>query len=223
MSIENQGPRRWDASTHYQDVRVARGYDAERFSSLAGRIFNDRERGLLRSVFSGLLPAGSSIADIPCGTGRLAESLLDAGFRVHGMDISAQMLEVANERLKRFGERFSTEVADARELVHAPPRFDGVLCARVLMHFPLDEQIGFLRGVAALTRGPIVINHSFDSPYQRLRRQAKALLRHQRPARYPISNEQISHLFESCGLRETQRHRLAAPISEAVYLVAMPR
>lgn len=219
MSLENPKGIGWDANTHYRDIRVARDYDAERFSSLAGRIFNERERNLIRSIFARMLPSGACVADIPCGTGRLAEPLLDAGFRVHGMDISAQMLEVASDRLRRFGDRFSTEVADARSLAAVAPRFDGVLCARVLMHFPFDEQVDFLRGVAALTQGPIVVNHSFSSSYQRLRRRVKAVLGHQPPARFPVSDGNIRRLLDSCGLREVQRHRLAAPISEAVYLV----
>lgn len=222
MSLENRNGIGWDANTHYRDSRVARDYDARRFSSLAGRVFNERERKLIRSIFSHALPSGAHIADIPCGTGRLAEPLLEAGFRVHGMDISAQMLEVAGERLRRFGERFSTQVADARSLTEDAARFDGVLCARVLMHFPFDEQVAFLRGVAAITRGPIVINHSFSSPYQRMRRRVKALLGHQPPARFPITDGQIRRLLDACGLREVQRRRLAAPISEAVYLVVKP-
>lgn len=223
MSSKSHEGNGWDANTHYRDTRIARNYDGERFSSLAGRVFNDRERRLVRSIFARLLPAGARVADIPCGTGRLAEPLLEAGFRVHGMDISEQMLQVAHERLGRFGDLFSTEVADARSLAESDPRFDGVLCARVLMHFPLDEQIAFLRGVAALSRGPIVINHSFSSPYQRLRRRVKSLLGHQPSARFPITEEQVHRLLDACGLRETQRHRLAAPISEAVYIVVLPR
>lgn len=222
MSTQNRNATGWDANTHYRDQRVARDYDAQRFSSLAGRVFNERERNLIRGIFVASLAPGARIADIPCGTGRLAEPLLDAGFRVHGMDISAQMLEVAGDRLRCFDDRFSTEVADARALAPDHPRYDGVLCARVLMHFPFDEQVEFLRGVATLTHGPIVINHSFSSPYQRLRRRVKSMLGHQPPARFPITQEQIVRLLDACGLRERKRHRLAAPISEAIYLVVAP-
>src|SRR5690606_8056132 len=114
-------------------------------------------------AFSSLAP-GARIADIPCGTGRLAEPLLAAGYRVHGMDISQQMLDVARRRLERFGEQFSVEVANAKTLDEPAEPFDGVLAARVLMHFDLEEQIEFLRGAAKLTNGIVVINHSYSSP-----------------------------------------------------------
>ena len=211
----------WDANAHYQDLRVATDYDAQRFTSLAGRVFNDLERRLIVRAFAAIR-AGGRIADVPCGTGRLAEPLLAAGYRVHGMDISQQMLDVAARRLSRFGDAFTTEVANAKELLPSSTPFDGALCARVLMHFALDEQIEFLRGVAQLTHGIVVINHSFSSPYQRFRRGAKRALRHQAPARHPVSNGEISRLLSGAGLRELKRYRLNPMVSEAVYIVAAP-
>lgn len=212
----------WDANAHYKDDKVAKEYDAVRFSSTAGRVFNDWEQRTVVAAFAGL-PAGARIADIPCGTGRLAEPLLAAGYKVHGMDISKEMLDVASGRLTRFGAAFTTEVADAKTLTRSHDQYDAVLCARVLMHFELDEQIEFLRGVTQITRGPIVINHSFSSPYQRLRRGLKRVLGHQAPARYPVTRAQIDRLLGASGLREARHQRLNAVISEAIYIVAEPR
>lgn len=209
----------WDANVHYQDERVANRYDDARFSSLAGRVFNDREKRLVVRAFAELA-RGARIADIPCGTGRLAEPLLDAGFRVHGMDISRQMLDVAHRRLARFGDAFTTAVVDAKKIDVPDEPFDGVLCARVLMHFDLDEQIEFLRGVAKLTRGIVVINHSLSSPYQRFRRKVKKALGHQAPARRPVTDAEIRRLLGESGLVETRRSRMNRAISEAVYVVA---
>lgn len=211
----------WDANVHYQNERVASDYDAQRFTSLAGRVFNGMERRLIVRAFSAV-KAGGRIADIPCGTGRLAEPLLAVGYRVHGVDISPQMLDVAKGRLTRFGEAFTTEVANAKELMVPSTSFDGVLCARVLMHFELEEQIEFLRSVAQLTRGIVVINHSLSSPYQRFRRGVKRALGHQAPARHPVSSAEISRLLSAAGLRELKEYRLNPMVSEAVYIVATP-
>jgi 2-polyprenyl-3-methyl-5-hydroxy-6-metoxy-1,4-benzoquinol methylase len=217
--VERPSAPDWDANAHYQDLRVAADYDAQRFTSVAGRVFNKLERSLIVRAFAAI-SAGGRIADVPCGTGRLAEPLLAAGYRVHGMDISQQMLDVATRRLSRFGDAFTTEVANAKELLPRPTSFDGVLCARVLMHFALDEQIEFLRGVARLTRGIVVINHSFSSPYQRVRRGAKRALGHQAPARHPVNSAELSRLLSGAGLRELKRYRLNPIVSEAVYIVA---
>ena len=75
------------------------------------------------------------------------------------------MLDVARRRRDRFGARFTVQVADVHELAKAEyKRYDAALCARVLMHFPLDEQIEFLKSVAQLTKGPIVLTQSLSSP-----------------------------------------------------------
>ncbi|MCX7193035.1 MAG: methyltransferase domain-containing protein, partial [Proteobacteria bacterium] len=170
--IDNRN--KWNPALYYKDSEVAREYDRVRFSSPAGRVFNYLERKIIRACFSDL-PRNTVVLDFPCGTGRLAEILLESGLRVHGADISGEMLEVARKRLARFGERFTSEIADALTRIDCKPQFDASLCARVLVHFPLETQIEFMRGVASMTRERIVINHSLNSPYQRFRRQIKKL------------------------------------------------
>jgi 2-polyprenyl-3-methyl-5-hydroxy-6-metoxy-1,4-benzoquinol methylase len=209
----------WDANEHYKDQSVAVEYDAARFSSIPGRVFNKWEKRVIAECFS-TLPAGAALVDMPCGTGRLAEPLLTLGYRVHGMDISAEMLEVAKQRLRSFGDRFTSEVADAQKIRQASVEYDGALCARVLMHFTLEQQIEFLAGVRQLSKGIVVINHSLSSPYQRFRRWVKRLLGHQAPARFPVTNDEIKRLLQGAGLREVRRYRLLSMISEAVYIVA---
>ena len=41
----------WDPVTHYKEIAVAERYDRERFSSLAGRVFNALERYCMRRTF----------------------------------------------------------------------------------------------------------------------------------------------------------------------------
>jgi 2-polyprenyl-3-methyl-5-hydroxy-6-metoxy-1,4-benzoquinol methylase len=209
----------WNPDIHYKNQSVAREYDRVRFSSLPGRVFNALEKRTIVKCFA-TLPVGKTIVDMPCGTGRLADALLSHGYKVHGMDISAEMLAVAQARLKTYGDRFSSEVADAKHLAKDAAGYDGALCARVLMHFPLEQQIEFLTGVGQLSRGRVVINHSLSSPYQRLRRRIKRYLGHQESARHPITNKEIKQLLDGAGLREVRRYRLWSLISEAIYIVA---
>lgn len=209
----------WNPDEHYKSHRVAVEYDKRRFSSVAGRVFNHLEKRMIAACFHGVAKA-KKIVDVPCGTGRLAEALLANGYSVHGMDISEEMLLVAKQRLGPYGSMFTTEVADVKRLTADVQTYDGALCARVLMHFPLYQQIEFLTGVARLSRSIVVINHSLDSSYQRLRRRFKRLLGHQESALHPISNSDIHVLLKSAGLREIKRRRLFSMVSEAVYIVA---
>lgn len=211
----------WNANTHYQDKKIASDYDNARFSSVAGKVFNALEKKTILKSFN-LLQSDAKIADMPCGTGRLAESLLENGYRIHGMDISDDMLGVARSRLSEFGDKFTTEVANAKDLSQEHEQYDGVLCARVLMHFDLEEQIAFLQGVSRITRGPILINHSYSTPYLRLRRKLKSLLGHQASSRFPITDFEIERLLKESNLKEVNRFRLNPMISEAIYILALP-
>ena len=211
----------WNSADHYKDARVARDYDRERFSSLAGRVYNLLEKRLVRLTFEGL-PKNTTIVDVPCGTGRLAEVLLDSGYSVTGIDISAPMLEIARQRVQHHGDRFQTHVIDARILAGTGLQFDCALCARVLMHLPLPEQIEFLRNVAAVTRRRVVFTQSLDTPYHRFRRHLKRLLGHQAPAVTPSRLRSCEHLVVAAGLIEVRRCMLLPLISEAIVIVAEP-
>ncbi len=62
----------------------------------------------------------SSILELGAGTGRVMVPLVEAGFRVAGVDESAQMLSLADENLRQSpqapAERWSLIEADARSL-----------------------------------------------------------------------------------------------------------
>lgn len=212
-----------DLTRYYQDTNVAARYDRERFASPAGKVFNALEKHHIRRAFRGL-EAGATVVDVPCGTGRLAEVLLEGGFRVVGMDISDAMLGVARQRLAPFGDRFESRVSDLLDSGFTPTeQYDAALCARVLMHFALPTQIAFLRNVARLSRGRIVFTHSWASPYQASRRKLKRALGHQEPVRHPVSSPDLDQLLEGAGLREVRRIRPCAPLTEEVIVVAEHR
>lgn len=212
----------WDPVSHYQDFETAERYDRVRFSGLSGRVFDALEKYNVRRAFAGV-PVSAEVLDLPCGTGRLAETLLEQGYRVCGADISGAMLEVAKRKLDRFGDRFSTVVADVHALAQERPKsFDCALCARVLMHFPLDEQIRFLGAVAQLSRGPVVFTQSLDTPYQRFRRWVKRPFSPWKPAGHPISEVELRELLAGAGLRLRWRLRPMPLVTEEIIVVAEP-
>jgi SAM-dependent methyltransferase len=59
---------------------------------------------------------GGELIELGTGTGRVAERLVQAGFRVIGVDFSARMLARAAERVGRLGDRYRTVRADVRAL-----------------------------------------------------------------------------------------------------------
>ena len=77
--------------------------------------------GLLR------LPPGARILDAPCGEGRMARELAAMGFRLTGVDLSAEFLAAARTKAKQRGLAVEFEPADVRSL-RFMEEFEGAIC-----------------------------------------------------------------------------------------------
>jgi SAM-dependent methyltransferase len=74
-------------------------FDARYLQEYAPLFTLERDRQEVGRVIEVLgLPAGSRILDVPCGQGRHAHLLAEAGFRVDGLDYSAKLLARARSR-----------------------------------------------------------------------------------------------------------------------------
>ena len=82
------------------------------------------------------LPAGARLLDAGCGTGRYAVELARRGYRVTGLDASADLIAVARQRARAAGVEFVT--ADLTTLPPAP-QYEAILCRGVLNDL-VDDQ-----------------------------------------------------------------------------------
>lgn len=99
-------------------------------AGLYDRIFEPMNRGLRVLGFRMFLPPrGGSVLDVGCGTGVHLEMYQKFGCRLHGIDSSSSMLEVARARL---GEDADLRKADAKEMPFDAGSFDLVICMLVL-------------------------------------------------------------------------------------------
>ncbi|MST93999.1 MAG: class I SAM-dependent methyltransferase [Pedosphaera sp.] len=110
--------------THVKDMvnyyaRTAKQYNAWHLGLTDNSNHNCATRAAL-----GLLAAnpGASLLDICCGSGRCIRAALDAGHDAHGVDISAEMLAIAEKELKIPPERL--RCGDATKLPYPDNAFD---------------------------------------------------------------------------------------------------
>jgi ArsR family transcriptional regulator len=103
-----------------------------------------------------LLPAGLTLADLGCGTGYFAHSLLGLGARLVCIDRSPAMVAEARAQLERaaLGTALEFHVAELDRLPLAAGMLDGLVCGMVLHHLadleaPLVEMARVLKPGAA--------------------------------------------------------------------------
>ena len=146
-----------------QDTEAVKDYftrEAERFDAIyegANRsplqaavdsLFRTRTLNRRNSVIAGLVDEGASCFELGCGSGRTAVAIAsERSARVHGIDIAAPMIGLAN-RLAReagVGERCRFEAADFGSF-RPSERYDTFVAVGVLDYF--DDPLPMLRRAA---------------------------------------------------------------------------
>ena len=132
-------------------------YWSEEFHSLAFPI--------LERIWLPRLPRKGRVLDVCCGTGYLAGLLTARGFRVTGIDASAEMIAYARQNVPAA----AFQVADASRF-HVLGRFDGAVSTfDSLNHILNPEELdaAFRRIAAALKPGaPFAFDMLLESAYQ---------------------------------------------------------
>ena len=127
-------------------------YNEDRFVQRTLRPGLHRRRDLALDVIRSY--TDPSVLDVGCGSGRIGEGALEAGAsRYVGVDFSAPMLDLARQRLDRFGERVTLVEGD---FMDAPlsGRFDVVLALGFFDYIPNPED--FTRRMYELCSGEVV-------------------------------------------------------------------
>lgn len=154
-----RGVDRWFAADDGLYRSETRAFFAARADSWDAK-FGDDLPAYTAAIGEAALPAGGTVVDVGCGTGRALPPLRQAvgpqGI-VIGLDLTPQMLAVA--RVRAEASHAGLVVADARHLPFADAKVDAVFAAGLIMHLP-DADAG-LRELARVTRpgGKLVLFH----------------------------------------------------------------
>lgn len=116
--------------------RVAASYEQARAPSPRWR----REQEVVRA-FVAEMSAGSSVLDVPFGTGRFVPIYFERGISTVGVDISADMLEQAKQILGDQFARCDVRIGDAEALPLETQSVDYLVCNRFIKWLPNLEVI----------------------------------------------------------------------------------
>ncbi|BAY10180.1 class I SAM-dependent DNA methyltransferase [Calothrix sp. NIES-2098] len=142
-------------TTHYDDYDVlALIYNEDWISGLFQETIPVLEKLLLTR-----LTKGSHILDLCCGTGHLAQQLLQKGYQITGIDGSEQMLHYARENAPE--ARF---ILDDARFFNLPATFDAVVSTTGSLNYvmKIEELKRVLKNVSnALIENGIFLCHFF--------------------------------------------------------------
>jgi SAM-dependent methyltransferase len=157
-----------DAKT--EELRAAHDVLAEFYAErLAGALDQMPIEQAVLSLFCELTLAaglGPGVADIGCGTGRLAPYLAAKGLSVWGADLSPEMIRVA--RRDQPGFRF--DVADVRDLPMPDASLAGVVCWYSLMFLAPPDRSAAFRELARVVKPGGYLVTAFKAGDSQLRR-----------------------------------------------------
>jgi len=223
-----------DAALEASRIRFDRPDVSTRYPSRYGRSLRDRlEQRCIRQLLA-MIPPGSHVLDLPCGTGRLIPLMRKAGLRITGADSSPRMIERAEENSRQFDRggvhpsaprphqgdiRF--QVADALETGFADGEFDAVFCNRLFHHFfAAETRIAALRELRRIARGPVIVSYFDSFALDALRRRVKNRLRGIVPTdRVPIPWSTFAAEIRWAGLEVVARKSVMWGISPMCYVV----
>lgn len=148
---------------HIYDREAAR-YDERRYESAEGRLFSDMEIAHLRS-WLGLAP-GARVLDIPAGTGRLSWGLADSGATIVGVDISANMLQVAAGKQRAAdGKNVHFLQGSGLQLPFPDSTFDALLSFKFFHLVANDQKPAFIKEMTRVLKPGGRLVAEFNSPY----------------------------------------------------------
>jgi demethylmenaquinone methyltransferase/2-methoxy-6-polyprenyl-1,4-benzoquinol methylase len=136
----------------------------DRFNRLSSLGLDVRWRREVAAMF----PVQSHVLDVGTGTGDLAQTLLDRGCSVVGVDFSEKMVRAAAQKVA--GPRVSFQVARADELPFEPRSFDGITSAFVVRNLHHGEVMAqsFREFYRVLRPGGQMVHLELTRPPQRL-------------------------------------------------------
>jgi ubiquinone/menaquinone biosynthesis C-methylase UbiE len=197
---------------------VANAYDRQRFHHPRGRYHNWRLRRLLNKALSTVSP-GSVVLDIPCGTGRIDNWLLNASLRVIAADISSEMLAVARQKVRPAPSWLGFLRADADHLPLRSRSVDAVLCIRFLHLLDQEARLSVLNEIARVAKRKAIVEFRVERRVKTAKRAFISWLTRRR-AQKKMTVFEIADELSRCGLLADRYYFVSRWFSGSVLVTA---
>lgn len=158
------------------------------------------------------------ILDIPCGTGKLANTLLANG-KVIAADISESMIDLARSDYEGHENFVGFIFADATNLDFKNNMFDCIVCLRLMQRVPHDIRKSMLNEYNRVSKRYLIISYGYTSMFHIIRIKLLTGIKSKNPIPCATKIGDIESELESCGWKIKEK-KLVLPLlsSEIIYL-----
>ena len=210
-----------DVADRWQLGAQAESYDAMRFRSFLGRFFEKRQKHALRRCLKRIGPV-ETLADLPCGTGRMLPLLREHATFLVACDVSEAMQQQAVRRMTGC-ENISYLLCDARSIPLGDGSVDGVVSVRLFMHLTPEQRATILCEFARVSRRWVIVEYGCDSAWHRVRRALRSalfrLLRHRQVYPGSASTAAIRQEAQQSRLAVRERFWTLRGLSESAFIL----
>jgi ubiquinone/menaquinone biosynthesis C-methylase UbiE len=190
-------------SSHNEVVRESFTAQAKTFAENPWVINEERIRRLVATAH---LKGNERVLDVATGPGYIAEAFARSAREVIGVDLTAAMIAIAEERTRERGvSNVSFRIGDVQKLPFVNEEFDVVVCRLALHHMPNSGQVVHEMARVCRVEGTVLVEDIYGSehPERAAYQDRWEKLRDPSHVRtLPIS--ELLHLFRDGGL-ETDR------------------
>lgn len=116
---------------------VADQYD-KWYETPLGRAVDEVERRALDDLFK---PKGNRILEIGCGTGLYTVRMVAKGYNVTALDISSEMMKMAQAKVKSIGKEVEWILGDINDMLENLATYDGIFSMTALEFIPEPQKV----------------------------------------------------------------------------------
>ena len=199
---------------------LAATYDRERVSTPLWIREQEAVQRLLGEV-----ERGSSVIDVPVGTGRFLADYHERGLQVTGLDASTEMLAQSRDKAEALGMTATFQQGDLRALPFADRAFDLAVCIRFLNWVKGDDLAACIRELSRVSKQAVIGIRSYAPLADLDVRSARSVEHHlkQLKLRFYQARTRATFVYHEAGTVQrlfaqngwTVRERIRIPIKAA--------
>ncbi len=159
-----------------------------------------------------------SVCDIPCGPGRLFAAWNRKQWRVHGIDLSDEMLSAAKQHHKTLDLDGSVQKGNAFE-VHELPRADLVSCVRFAYYFERKNRIKLLKSLSSLAHRYVLVQYKSSETSKGRRNASRTPRNNDAYRKYFATHDEMRNEIFAAGLEFIDLQPIAES-SDRVFVLA---